>query len=282
VLIRTALTLNQNSFEAIPMSGIMDMAGNALDNGVSNTPDGIIANPHKPGFVAVEPRIIHAGERAPDNYNWMFKISNAIDREAPFIESVSPNLDQEGVSSNAPLTLKMSKTMSNMSLGVLSIDEFPNPSTLVRENPAFRDLADIWFVPYTQSTLDRKTIITLQHRDFGPEGTNFYYFPIVPSSIKSVTQNCMYPGRGPRTVAKPPGDTSPVCQYTQDENGRMIAQNNCVPFPQNFREPQDTGCVQYSRLGQNSFVASTTACLQILENPAVSPRQEQPPGVGRM
>lgn len=274
VLVRTALTLNQNSFEAVLSSGVTDNPGNALDNGPLNEPDGILANPHRPGFVQGEENIIHNAEKSPDNYYWTFNISNTIDRSSPTIERVTPNLDAETVAQEAVIRLNFSKRLSNFSLFDLSLEEHPLPITRVAQNPAFANLGNIWFRPTAVvDALSNKTVVTLDHRVFGPEGTNFYYFPVIPSTIKSVTQNCLYPGRGPFENNRPAGNVSPACDYSIDENGDVVANSGCVNFPQNFTADQDTGCVQYTNPTLGQVFSNTTTCMNMLKSAEISPLQ---------
>ena len=272
VLVRTAFTLNQNSFEAVPFSGVMDMAGNALDNGPGNTADGDMANPHRPGFVQGEEKVLHDEEKNPDNYYWGFNISNVIDRTAPNLETVSPNLDAENVSQNAPLTIQFNKRLSTFSLDDVSLEEHPSPLSL---GAVFKNLGDIWFRADTVIEAN-KSVMTLEHRDFGPQGTSFYYFPIVPSTVRSLTQNCLYPGRGPWVDIIPQGQISPVCSYEENENGVVSSSVNCVRFPANFTSSTDTACIQYT--DQSALtVANTTTCVTTLKDPRISPIQPAVP-----
>ncbi len=280
VLVRTALTVGANSFEALPLSGITDNPGNALDNGPLNEPDGIVANPHRPGFVQGEERIIHNAEKAPDNYYWTFNITNTIDKDAPIIERLTPNLDQESVDESAIIRLNFSKRLASFSLFDLSLEEYPLPASLVAQNPAFANLGTIWFRPNSViDPLTNKTIVTLDHRVFGPQGTNFYYFPLIPSSIKSLTQNCLYPGRGPFENNRPAGNTSAACSYSEDENGNIVINSGCVNFPQNFTAEQDTGCVQYTNPNLGQTFGSTTTCMNMLKSAEISPLQPIVPPV---
>lgn len=281
VLIRTAITLSANSFESVALSGIMDMSGNALDNGPLNESDGILANPHRAGFVQGEEKTLHNGEKAPDNYYWGFNISNSIDRSSPVIEKVTPNLDQESVAQAAVINLNFSKRLSSFSLFDISLEEHPLPATLVVQNPAFANLGNIWFRP--SSVIDPvtlTTIVTLDHRVFGPQGTNFYYFPLIPSSIKSVTQNCLYPGRGPFEDNRPAGNISAACDYSEDEDGNVLTNSGCVGFPRNFTADQDTGCVQYTNTNLGQIFSSTSTCMTMLKSAQISPLQPIVPAQG--
>ncbi len=272
VLVRTALTLTNNSFESVPFSGLMDMAGNALDNGPGNVADGVMANPHRAGFDQNAPKVIHDAEKSPDNYYWAFNISNAIDRASPAIETVTPNLDAESVPQASPLILNFNRRLSNFSLDGITLEEYPLPLALVAQNPAFANLGDIWFRPSSE-IVGVKSVVTINHRNFGPQGTNFYYFPVVPSSIKSVTQNCLYPGRGPWTNQRPLGQNSPVCNYAEDADGRVVQNAGCVVFPDNFGADRDTGCIQYTNQNVGQTFGNTTTCVNTLKTPAISPSQ---------
>ncbi len=280
VLIRTALTLNNNSFESVAMSGVTDMSGNALDNGPGNIADGRMANPHKPGFVQNEPKVIHDAEKNPDNYFWNFSIDSSVDRAAPYLEQVTPNLDAENVSEDAPLQMFFNKRLYSFSLEGIALEEYPRPADLIGNNPAFENLGDIWYRPEASTSI--RTVVTLNHREFGPQGTNFYYFPLLPSTIKSITQNCFHPGRGPfvEGAAKPNGEISPACEHVVDQNGAVILSNGCVPIPNNFNSEQDTGCVQYSDPGIEPVFSSTSTCMDMMKKNNISPFQPIVPAQG--
>jgi hypothetical protein len=265
ILVRTAqVPAGATTFEAVPFSGVMDMAGNALDTGAGPRTsrgalpgDGVLATPHRP---------IAPNEFSPDNFWWNFRVAPLIDRSVPIITEVNPRIDEEAVRSEAPLTMTFSGAMWPSTLGDIAVNEYPVTSTV--DQP--------WSSPVSQLIVgaagENLTEVIVRHRSFGPGGAPFYYFVQVPSSVRAANQNCFYPGRGP--VADTPG--LPVrCDYQEDANGQVIRNSNCVAvFPQTSLD-QDTGCVQTSlrqEAGQDLRVQpNIPACLSVLQRPSVSP-----------
>ena len=258
VLARTAVRLNAepDDFTSIPLTGLMDMASNRLDgnnDGVAN---------EKP--VVGDPEVIGDNEQAPDNYFWSFTVQNTIDREPPYIESVEPLLDQQAVLGNDPLEITFSKELLNASLYNISIDEHG-------ENIEALDLADIWVRPLAIER-DGKTTVNINHREFGPENNVFYYFPQIPSTVKSVTQNCFYPGNGPLYQEQAVGGNAPNCTVEFDDDGNMIARNaNCVPV--NIADPNnDTACARRINANDQTLTqADIDSCLNLMRLPEISP-----------
>ena len=91
--------------------------------------------------------------------------------------------------------------------------------------------------------MDGKSKAIIEHRKFGPNGIDYYYFPKTPSQVKSLNQNCLYPGRGPTTDEDGAG-TSPDCIITEyNENGSPVnVPSTCVSV--NTASSTDTGCIQ--------------------------------------
>lgn len=217
ILLRSAQTLANNSFESQPLTGIADIAGNALDGDADRTVDG---KPNMPGDF----KTIGEGERNADNASWPFRISNTIDRTPPFVEKVLPFIDQEAVKGQDPLQFFFSKPMLHASLRGLNIEEHPQP----------QGVDDIWYRPKAER-VEGKDVVILEHREFGPNGQDFFYFPSVGSGVKDLRQNCLYPGIGPGTDVKGQNVTCSL-----KENGD--AGEGCVDVqPLN---QSDTGCAQ--------------------------------------
>jgi len=104
------------------------------------------------------------------------------------------------------------------------------------EYPHQSDINDIWFSPSSINTgtgNNIQTETTLRHRIFGPNNRDLYYFPSVAGSVKSLNQNCLYPGRGPGN-----GTGDDACQL--DGAGNYT---NCL-IPTSFSANNDTGCSQ--------------------------------------
>ncbi len=268
VLVRTAQTVpGSATFEAVPFSGVMDMAGNALDTGPSNSRnargalpgDGVLANPHRP---------VAPNELLPDNFWWSIRVIPAIDRSVPVIREVRPRIDEEGVRSDDPLTLTFTGSMWPSTLGDIALNEFPVANGADR--PWSSPISELITGP-NDTTF---TEVTVRHRSFGPGGTPFYYFTQVPSTVRSANQNCFYPGRGP--VADTPGLPT-ICDYEEDANGQIIRNTNCVSVSPQTSVDQDTGCVQTTlrqEAGQDLRVQpNIPACITVMQRATVSPVQ---------
>ena len=230
ILTRAANLISAGSFEAIPFSGVMDMAGNALDGDNDGVADG---KPTMPGNF----QIIGAGEQSPDNYFWNFNVQNVIDRAAPYVIQIAPGLDQEDVAEDADLTVLFSKPMWTFTLNAIAIEEY--------------GLDYPFWYRATANTEAGKTLVNIDHRIFGPNDEDAYYFTSVPEQVKSLNQNCVYPGRGPAAPAV-------LCQ--QDEEGNIIT--GCVPTTYNSNE--DTGCAQTTNPG-DLLKGDVEECLEVME-----------------
>lgn len=272
-LIRTADLFSESggSFEAVPFSGVMDISGNALDSS-SNRVRGVLqpdrppqlARPHKPNVGNA--RQIDPNERAPDNYWWDFSVRNRIDRRVPYVQSVTPPLDAEDIPEDSPLEILFSQVMWNQTLGNIGLEEYPS---------GVRGLEAIWHVPWSQVDTEAgvaKTRALLQHRAFGPNDLDLYYFVSVPSTVKGVNQNCVYPGRGPIDTAT---DRSPRCVYEVSEQGQPVPGTGANCAPVTSASSTDTACIQTSLptdRGQNlRLQRDIPSCLSTMRRPDVSP-----------
>jgi hypothetical protein len=274
LLVRAARTLpgvEKTDFTAIPFSGVMDLAGNALDTSPESSRDrrtGILPGDgthndalNRPNVPSVQ--IFSPSERADDNFWWDFTVHNVIDRQAPYISAVTPTVDEQSVDSMAPVTITFSKRMWTNTLSDIAIEEFPQPTTT---DP-------LWYsIRTSQELANNNTLISkasVRHRMFGPNDSQTYYFPSVPSSVKSLQQNCLYPGRGP---AAGNGDRS--CTVTRNDRGEQTI-SDCMPTTDVFNEDTDTACMQTTVLtdnGQNmQLQPSVAACIAVLKRPDVSP-----------
>ncbi len=241
VLIRTAQTIEQDTFEAVPFTGVMDMAGNALDGNNDSVVDG------KPNVS--NPSAINEAELIADNYWWSFSVRNDIDRSIPHIESVLPSPESENVPANAPVIVSFNKEMWSSSFVGVLLEEYPANYCLPDEPENCLD--DIWFATYSEITADGKTDLYITHREFGANNLDLFYFPTVPSTVKSLNQQCVYPGRGPAGTA--------ACEVVEDDLGVIISTNNCVPV--SFDEETDTACAQ-SLDPDAAVVSSNEQCLE--------------------
>lgn len=223
VLVRTAELANRpdQPFAGVPFSGVMDMSGNALDGNADSVRNG---KPNMP-----DPKAIGAGEKNPDNYPWTFTVQNTIDRRAPAIEKVLPALDEEGVAPAAPISILFNAPMMGTTLSGVALEEYRKTGGGA-EAP--------WYVPRF-SIANSKTDLTLDHRPFGPGDKDYYYFVSTPSTVKSLSQNCLYPGRGPYGAR----GTSPVCSYSVNSFGDPVSvPGTCIGVSSD--PDADTGCVR--------------------------------------
>ena len=276
-LVKTAdLTGNDEiPFEAEPFTGVMDTAFNALDGGVDFGRDNVPQGKPSPGNYL----IIDENEKAPDNFWWNFNVYNEIDREAPYIVKLIPDIDKNSVAENDVLQFFYSKPMLYSSLSNFSLEEFPLPGEVTRYNPETKNddiLVDapIYFYSRMEDTYYNQaatTVQTVRHREFGPNDADLYYFPVLPSTIMSNTQNCLYPGRGPIPNDMPSSAYSLNCQVEYDDSGNFVSSNNCVNV--NLDSNSDTGCMYMVNRNSeaNNIVSSTVECLNLLEDEDISP-----------
>lgn len=265
VLLRTATTISDTSFESIPFTGVMDVAGNALDsinaNGVYNTRD---RKPVSGG------RTIGSDERVPDNYFWDFVVRDEIDTTAPFVHLITPSIDEEDVDERADLSITFGRRMSYTSLVDLVLEEDDGISPAGRiiytnEEGDDQTIDPIWFTPRSSNVtttvpgIATTTQTRFDHRVFGPNNLDLYYYTSIPSTVKSLNQNCMYPGRGPG-----PAGAANRCVY--EEIGGVPNQEGCIGVE--LEVDDDTGC-GFSGTGDTT-VSSTDACLETLRGLSAS------------
>ncbi|MBI5222436.1 MAG: hypothetical protein HY980_02985, partial [Candidatus Magasanikbacteria bacterium] len=117
-LLRTASLINNQTFEAVPFSGVMDMAGNALDGDKDEVPDG---QPIK--GLDGNLYLIGEQEKIPDNYLWKFTVKNEIDRKSPYVNKVTPGLDAGGVGKDAFTQITFSRPMWINTLDSIGLEE---------------------------------------------------------------------------------------------------------------------------------------------------------------
>jgi hypothetical protein len=275
-LLRTAVSTNnaESPFEAAPFSGIYDLALNGLDNPINNATVPRLTRPSLQNF----PVIVN-GDRAPDNVWWSFVVENTIDRSAPYIREILPAPGAENVSGDSPLYIQFSKRMmSNSIAGVgvnrgITLEEYPAnvcaDAAIDTESPnvCSDDLRlppiDFWL---NSDFTDDVSVTVVGHREFGPNNLDLYYFPSVPSTVKSVNQNCLYPGRGPAPSALPASEVPAVCVVTVDGEGNFVAGEGCATVSHD--STSDTACV-YDPASPQSL-ADISECLNMLYSESTS------------
>lgn len=245
VLLRSAILLPGDNFQADILTGITDASSNALDGNGDGTVN------ERPDLVGDFMTITDA-ERQFDNYWWNFDVQNKIDRSAPYIKSVTPNIDQGGVGKFTPVIIDFSKEILPSTYNYISILEYPNlgksrgkTKALYPEDACFEEvngsiecLDAVWF--YRRRNNEGKNSVRLIHREFGPNNSDFYYFPNISSGVLDENQNCMYPGRGPDSNSK---GTPTNCDVSYDQYGNVInISASCVGV--NTIGITDSGCIE--------------------------------------
>ena len=188
VLLRAAKTINQNSFEAQPFSGVTDLAGNALDGNKNNIPN------NAGNVLPVFPN-----QKQPDNYFWSFSLADSLDVSSPFIQTIVPGIDAERVASDQEVSMVFNKRMRAESMYDIGLEEKPTHQV------------PIWKEPATSFRSDGTTYVRLSHGPF-IDSSRQYYFPTVSSTVEDVHFNCFYPGKGPGMSVLPNTIISPSCQ----------------------------------------------------------------------
>lgn len=252
-LVRTGQRISDETWEGVPFSGAYDMSGNILDGDDDGEKDPFPGRPN--------PRTtLHEVERAPDNFFWDFSVRNEIDRRLPYPYQISPGVDAQQITGNIPVTFFFSMQMLASSLYNLDIEEYPGD---VYEEPWTRPLS--WLEALPEADFAPGSIATkvnLQHREFGPNDEDFYYFINIPGGIRGSNQNCLYPGVGPMGIEDVENDT---CVYDEDTQNGV----NCVDVTS--QENNDTGCAHTAiTVGSvDQSLESREACLDALR--AASP-----------
>lgn len=260
-LIRTAAPTGNpdRPFEAQPFSGVYDMSFNALDTEDSTK---LI----KPGIV--NNKIISLSEQNPDNYDWVFKIENKIDKEAPYIESITPNIESQDVAGDAVVSLHFAKQLRSGTIHDVGIEEYPSgvcSDAAISEVPCSngRPLdANSWWSFATVDVLNSDnthTKVDVSHREFGPNGLDLFYFPLIPHTLQDSHQNCFYPGFGPKT-------SDVDCKIIYDNDGNVVSSVGCTSVTKSDAN-KDTSCVY----GDGQTVTSTlNDCRIILKGVSLS------------
>jgi len=186
-------------FYSEAMDGIVDMAGNALDDG-----DDIVENK----FIDGNP--FSTDSIKPDNKHWSFTAVAKLDLTTPFITNLSLGPETTFVLAKDNMDIVWSKKMSEYSLGNINITESPEASqrcTVLAGDPWFIpanrcSLEPIGYVPSTDefnnSVVSATTSKTsMRHTPF-LDGLDIYYLPEITSGVEDLYGNCFFPGQGPK------------------------------------------------------------------------------------
>lgn len=250
-VVRTAAVID--GWESLPFTGVGDMAGNALDSAPFDQRDGkpTVGNPV---WTVRDPAVFpDDNEYEPDNYHFEFSVQNKIDFSVPAIIEVEPAVDAENVKGDVPLYFTFSHVMwLNTLTDVLLVE--------AGDLPPEQELSQPWHVPRSETIgsesdpLGRRTRTDIEHREFGPNDLDLFYFMEIPGSVKANNQNCLYPGRGPAAAGTVPSADGVTCTYEFVDGDSDIVEG-CVPVDaqDSFN---DTGCAHNG----DQTAASVAAC----------------------
>lgn len=257
-------------FLGVPFTGLVDTAFNALNGDNDDVKTGA---DNKPPVGEFNLQIYDEEHRVPDNFGWAFDVINDVDREAPYVVKLTPDIDKDSVGEQDDLKFYYSRFMLSYTLNNFVLEEYPEPGVVKRNDEVLVD-APIWFSSRSEEILYNSvtsTVQTIVHRAFGPNDADLYYFPILPTTIKSKNQQCLYPGRGPDVRDRGEVGYSMECKVVYDADGNYLNSEHCVPVT--TITDQDTGCMYRVNRGpaSNNVVSSTEACLLKLEDKNVSP-----------
>ncbi len=281
VLLRTGVSTNNSDapFEAVPFSGIYDLAFNGLDNVSNNAATNRLVRPDPQTSV-----IIRNTEKAPDNYSWGFLVENTIDRSVPYVQEITPGAAAEDISSDAPMYIKFSKRMIAHSVSGygsssgIALEEYPAgvcaDAAIDSDGDGTNVCADEKKLPpiayWINSEFGGDTTLTrISHRDFGPNNLDLYYLPSIPSTVKSVNQNCLYPGRGPSANILTTPETPSTCTAVFDAEGNYVEGVGCAEVSSDDPE-MDTACV-YDPGASEQSSSNIAECLNMLRTRDRSP-----------
>lgn len=199
MLLKAAITINNNSFESQPFTGVADVSGNALDG-------------NRDLIVQTAPTIGQNFDigKAPDNYWWSFTIKDEMDLIPPIISQVVPGPEAPFITAQGEWSMWFDKRMRIEPMYSISIEESPTPQE--RCNCYTRDesgkcvslpnnqcvLDFIWHVPYVTFSDEIPKTKTNQNHGLFLDGLPQGYIPNISSLVEDVNFNCIFPGQGPK------------------------------------------------------------------------------------
>ena len=173
MLLKAAQTFSTSSFESVPFSGLMDLAGNAMDGNQNGKVD-----------VAAPSAAVFPDQEKPDNYFWKFNLTSALDITAPYLKQVIPGLDAENIRAKDAWKMIFTKRMRVDPMYDIAISEQPPQQVPLCHEPRLI------------FNLDGTTETRMDHCPF-LDAARVYYYPSLTSALEDVHFNCFYPGKGP-------------------------------------------------------------------------------------
>lgn len=200
IVVKAAETMTDNSFEARPFTGAMDLSGNALDSAPLGRVNRAINDP-----------VTFANN--PDNYFWsFFLVAKKYDKQ-PYLQKIIPGIDAENIKFDQKWEMDFSANMLIQPLYDIGIEERPpEPVPLCKT------------VRATFNMQTATTTVKMRHCPF-LDGKKIDYLPILTSDLLEVHFMCFNPGKGPgdqKEIDRKAIESS-VCDETEENKV------NCCP-----------------------------------------------------
>ncbi|MBI4281341.1 Ig-like domain-containing protein [Candidatus Uhrbacteria bacterium] len=174
----------------IPYTGIVDLAGNALDGNQRKVKDDnrfIADGAGEPPFVFGSPV-----DGTKDDYQWAFATNDKIDLTPPVIEVLDPTHNGGSVALDKDIRATFSKSLMSSTFNAATVQL----ASLVQNVPKL----DINYWTATALSPDgKKTIGIIKHDPFAK---NTVYTPTITSGVQDGYQNCYSPCAGPGCTGK--------------------------------------------------------------------------------
>lgn len=217
-LFYTALIKNAGSPESLPLSGVVDAAGNSLDGGGgrAGAKDNIAQ-----GAPADSKRLVNGypdpsnADFGVDNFFWIFKSSDNLDLTPPKVLFHSPDVEEENISRDVSSTIKFSEEMMYPSV-------IQNSSISAQGGPwgYFHRFEEEDFAPASGASKTRLDLKSAELLPANEEGAvlDIDFATRLMSNARDLAQNCFYPS----VTEFPIGESGlAACGLPQDLPGRI-------------------------------------------------------------
>ncbi len=178
-----------------PYDGIVDTSGNSLDG----NSDGSVG--------------------ADDDYSWSFTTTDDVNLDAPAIESITPNIQEENVDLDQSIQITFDSILNSSSANSSNIVATNKESTSGESHEMWYTLGTTSLTSdgdevLVDSQTPEKTLVTISHGTFlasDPTIPLSYMYGISANEgVQNEYQNCFVPGEGPDAVGGSCGTTTAI------------------------------------------------------------------------
>ncbi|MEK7632475.1 MAG: pilin [Patescibacteria group bacterium] len=178
-----------------PYDGIVDTSGNSLDG-------------NSDGSVGTD-----------DDYVWGFTTTNDINLDAPAIESITPNIEEENVALDQSIQITFdsiidSSTASSSNIQTLNKEMSSTTSHEMWYSFGVTSLTAEGDAVLVDSQVPAKSLVTISHGTFlasDPTVPLSYMYSVTANQgVRNEYQNCFVPGEGPDAIGGTCGTTTAV------------------------------------------------------------------------